>query len=46
MIGEKLWQERWDRSSSATSSPAAGAPVANKEDALLAKKIKGICRGC
>ena len=46
MIGEKLWQERWNRNSPATSSPAASTPAANKEDALLARKIKGICRGC
>jgi hypothetical protein len=46
MIGEKLWQERWNRNSPATSSPAASTSAANKEDALLARKIKGICRGC
>jgi hypothetical protein len=56
MIGEKLWQQRWNTSSPATSSPAAKVPAASspaskddafkKEDALLAKKIKGICRGC
>ena len=55
-IGEKLWQQRWDTNGPATSSPAAKVPLANspanqgdalkKEDALLAKKIKGICRGC
>jgi hypothetical protein len=55
-IGEKLWQQRWDTNGPATSSPAAKVPVANspanqddalkKEDALLAKKTKGICRGC
>nr|WP_187437281.1 DUF1194 domain-containing protein [Bradyrhizobium rifense] len=55
-IGEKLWQQRWNTTSPATSSPAAKVPVANspanqddalkKEDALLAKKIKGVCRGC
>jgi hypothetical protein len=56
MIGEKLWQQRWNTSSPATSSSAAKVPTASspaskddafkKEDALLAKKIKGICRGC
>jgi hypothetical protein len=50
-IGEKLWQQRWNTNGPATSSPgargpAASTPAANKEDALLAKKIKGICRGC
>ncbi|MET3912170.1 hypothetical protein ABID59_006540 [Bradyrhizobium sp. S3.3.6] len=55
-IGEKLWQQRWDTNGPAMSSPAAKVPVANspanqddvpkKEDALLARKIKGICRGC
>lgn len=39
-IGEKLWQQRW-----VTNSPATTSPV-NKEDVLLDKKIKGICRGC
>jgi Protein of unknown function (DUF1194) len=54
-IGEELWRQRWDRNGPATSSPAPKLPAANspanqddvlKEDALLAKKIKGICRGC
>jgi hypothetical protein len=50
-IGEKLWQQRWNTNGPATSSPgargpAASTPAANKEDALLAKKTKGICRGC
>jgi hypothetical protein len=42
-IGEKLWQQRWGTISSAnkdTNSPA------NTDDAMLNKKIKGICRGC
>ena len=52
MIGEKRWQERWNTNTPARSNPTAKAPTANnddalkKEDALLAKKIKGICRGC
>lgn len=51
-IGEKLWQQRWHTDSPATNNRAANTPAANKddalknEDALLAKKIKGICRGC
>lgn len=49
-IGEKLWQQRWDTIAPATNSPAMSKPAANssssKEDALLDKKIKGICRGC
>lgn len=54
-IGEKLWQQRWGTNISATGSPvmskpAANSPAANRpasnEDALLDKKIKGICRGC
>jgi len=49
-IGEKLWQERWGaitpaRNSPAMSKPAASSP-SSKDDALLDKKIKGICRGC
>ncbi|WP_409363881.1 DUF1194 domain-containing protein [Bradyrhizobium sp. BR 10261] len=47
-IGEKLWQQRWN--TPATFTPAMSKPAANspssKEDALLDKKIKGICRGC
>jgi hypothetical protein len=50
MIGEKLWQQRWDTNSPATNSPATSKPAANsptnKDDALLDKKMKGICRGC
>lgn len=52
MIGEKLWQQRWHMDVTATNNRAANTPAANKddalkkEDALLAKKIKGICRGC
>jgi hypothetical protein len=46
MIGEKLWQQRWNTNSPATSSPASKEDAFKKEDALLAKKIKGICRGC
>lgn len=49
-IGEKLWQQRWDTTTPATNSPAMSKPAAkspsNKDDALLDKKIKGICRGC
>lgn len=49
-IGEKLWQQRWDTYSPATNSPAtnsrAASSSANKDDALLNKKIRGICRGC
>lgn len=51
-IGEKLWQQRWHTDSPATNNRAANTPAANKddalkkEDALLTKKIKGICRGC
>lgn len=53
-IGEKLWQQRWDTIVPAkkdTSSPAIkDAPSLDKkmstDDALLNKKIKGICRGC
>ncbi|WP_347882398.1 DUF1194 domain-containing protein [Bradyrhizobium sp. SSUT18] len=49
-IGEKLWQQRWDTIGPATNSPATSKPAANgptnKEDALLDKKMKGICRGC
>lgn len=54
-IGEKLWQQRWNAIIPATNSPAtsksaANSPAANgppsEEDALLDKKIKGICRGC
>lgn len=49
-IGEKLWQERWGAPTPASNSPAVSKPEASspssKEDALLDKKIKGICRGC
>lgn len=51
-IGEKLWQQRWHTDSPAPNNRAANTPAANnddalkKEDTLLAKKIKGICRGC
>ncbi|WP_311974216.1 DUF1194 domain-containing protein [Bradyrhizobium glycinis] len=49
-IGEKLWQERWGAIVPASNSPAMSKPAASnsssKEDALLDKKIKGICRGC
>ncbi|MBR0858544.1 DUF1194 domain-containing protein [Bradyrhizobium liaoningense] len=53
-IGEKLWQQRWDTIVPAkkdTSSAAIkDAPSLDKktstDDALLNKKIKGICRGC
>lgn len=44
-IGEKLWQQRWNANSPAMSKPATNSP-SSKEDALLDKKIKGICRGC
>jgi len=49
-IGEKLWQERWGApdplmKSVTTRQPAANSP-ANRDDALLDRKIKGICRGC
>ncbi|MGX1318762.1 hypothetical protein AB7M17_002215 [Bradyrhizobium sp. USDA 377] len=51
-IGEKLWQQRWN--TPATYSPAMSKPAnspavnspASKDDALLDRKIKGICRGC
>lgn len=50
IIGEKLWQQRWDTITPATNSPVMSKPAAkspsSKEDALLDKKIKGICRGC
>ncbi|MBB4382682.1 DUF1194 domain-containing protein [Bradyrhizobium sp. SBR1B] len=49
MIGEKLWQARWDTVSPATkaNSPAVNtSSPPDKEDALLNKKIKGVCRGC
>jgi hypothetical protein len=42
-IGEEFWQHRWD-----TTGPAKKDTInpANKDDALLDKKIKGICSGC
>ncbi|MGL9622242.1 DUF1194 domain-containing protein [Bradyrhizobium sp. U531] len=52
-IGEKLWQQRWGPHSAANKdvSPPAGASKAtvspvSQDDALLNRKIKGICRGC
>ncbi|MCA1530678.1 DUF1194 domain-containing protein [Bradyrhizobium yuanmingense] len=49
-IGEKLWQERWGAITPGSNSPAMSKPAASsqssKDDALLDKKIKGICRGC
>ncbi|WP_247969652.1 DUF1194 domain-containing protein [Bradyrhizobium sp. 195] len=53
MIGEKLWQQRWDTilPTKDTSSPAIKDSTSldkkmSTDDALLNKKIKGICRGC
>jgi hypothetical protein len=53
-IGEKLWQERWNTivpASKDTSSPPIKDASSldkqmSKDDAMLNKKIKGICRGC
>jgi hypothetical protein len=52
-IGEKLWQQRWDTTGPAnkdTNSPAnkndALPEKKNKDDALLDKKMRSICRGC
>ncbi|TCU65027.1 uncharacterized protein DUF1194 [Bradyrhizobium sp. R2.2-H] len=56
-IGEKLWQQRWGSASPATkatngpgsdtNTPAKDkSSAASNDDALLNKKIKGICHGC
>ncbi|WP_128920273.1 DUF1194 domain-containing protein [Bradyrhizobium nanningense] len=45
-IGEKLWQQRWNANTPAANNSVMSKPAANKDDALLDRKIRGICRGC